>query len=46
MDLLTPVAMGYPGLFWGVALSRLLPAFINVGYFLSGKWKTRKLLID
>lgn len=46
MDLLTPVAMGYLGLFWGVALSRLLPAFINVGYFLSGKWKTRKLLID
>lgn len=38
--------MGYLGLFWGVALSRLLPAFINVGYFLSGKWKTRKLLTD
>jgi len=38
--------MGYLGLFWGVALSRLLPAFINVGYFLSGKWKTRKLLGD
>lgn len=38
--------MGYLGLFWGVALSRLLPAFINVGYFLSGKWRTRKLLTD
>lgn len=38
--------MGYLGLFWGVALSRLLPAFINVGYFISGKWKTRKLLTD
>lgn len=38
--------MGYLGLFWGVALSRLLPAIINVGYFLSGKWKTRKLLTD
>lgn len=38
--------MGYLGLFWGVALSRLLPAFINLGYFLSGKWKTRKLLTE
>lgn len=38
--------MGYIGLFWGVALSRSLPAIINVGYFLSGKWKTRKLLTD
>lgn len=38
--------MGYLGLFWGVALSRLLPAFINIGYFLSGKWKTRKLLTE
>lgn len=38
--------MGYLGLFWGVALSRLLPAFINIGYFVSGKWKTCKLLTD
>lgn len=38
--------MGYIGLFWGVSLSRLLPAFINIGYFASGKWKTRKLLTE
>lgn len=38
--------MGYLGLFWGVSLSRLLPAFINIGYFVSGKWKTRKLLVE
>lgn len=38
--------MGYLGLFWGVALSRVLPAIINIGYFVSGKWKTRKLLTE
>lgn len=38
--------MGYIGLFWGVATSRLLPAFINIFYFASGKWKNRRLLVD
>lgn len=37
--------LGYAGLFWGIACSRVLPAIISVGYFVSGKWKTRKLLV-
>lgn len=36
--------MGYWGLFWGVACSRILPAIIYIAYFISGKWKNRKLL--
>lgn len=36
--------MGYLGLFWGVACSRILPAVICIAYYISGKWKTRKLL--
>lgn len=36
--------MGYLGLWWGVACSRILPGCIVVGYYISGKWKTRKLL--
>jgi putative MATE family efflux protein len=38
--------MGYLGLWWGVACSRILPGCICIGYFLSGKWKTRKLLTE
>lgn len=38
--------MGYIGLFWGVACSRILPAFLCMAYYFSGKWKTRKLLVD
>ena len=38
--------MGYLGLFWGVACSRILPAFVCIAYYLSGKWKTRKLLTE
>ncbi len=38
--------MGYVGLWFGVATSRLPNAFITVLYFLSGKWKTRKLLTE
>lgn len=37
--------MGYLGLFWGVACSRILPAILCGAYYFSGKWKTRKLLI-
>ena len=36
--------MGYLGLFWGVATSRILPELLCAAYFFSGKWKTRKLL--
>lgn len=32
--------------FWGTALSRTLPAVICFAYFISGKWRTRKLLSD
>lgn len=38
--------MGYLGLWWGVACSRILPGCISLVYFLSGKWKTRKLLTE
>ncbi len=36
-------AIGY---FWGTALSRTLPALLVLVYFLSGKWRSRKLLSD
>ena len=38
--------MGYLGLFWGVACSRILPAVLCVAYYFSGKWKYRKLLTE
>lgn len=38
--------MGYLGLFWGVATSRILPGLLCASYFVSGKWKTRKLLTE
>lgn len=38
--------MGYLGLFWGVACSRILPAILCGAYFFSGKWRTRKLLTE
>lgn len=38
--------MGYLGLFWGVACSRILPAILCGAYYFSGKWKTRKLLTE
>ena len=38
--------MGYIGIWWGVACSRILPGCICVGYYVSGRWKTRKLLTD
>ena len=36
--------MGYEGLWWGVACSRIIPCLICIGYYFSGRWKTRKLL--
>lgn len=37
---------GVTSFFWGTALSRTIPGLICLAYFLSGKWKTRKLLTD
>lgn len=41
----TVFKMGYIGLFLGVATSRIIPSFINIGYYFSGKWKTRELFV-
>ena len=38
--------MGAVGFFIGTAWSRAIPAIICFGYFISGKWKTRKLLTE
>ena len=38
--------MGYMGLFWGVACSRILPGVLCGWYYFSGRWKTRKLLVE
>ena len=36
---------GYVGYFLAIACSRVLPGILCCGYFLSGKWRTRKLLV-
>lgn len=36
--------MGAIGYFWGTAFTQLLPGIIAMIYFVSGKWKKRKLL--
>lgn len=36
---------GYLAYFLGIACSRILPGFLCFGYFMSGKWRTRKLLV-
>lgn len=38
--------MGVVGFFYGNALARLGPTIVSSTYFFSGKWKTRKLLVD
>lgn len=38
--------MGVTGFFFGNALARLGPTLVSGCYFLSGKWKTRKLLVE
>lgn len=38
--------MGVVGFFFGNALARLGPTTVGTIYYLSGKWKTRKLLAD
>lgn len=43
---LNVIGLGETSFWWGTALSRFLPGCLCLGYFLSGKWKTRKLLSD
>ncbi|MBR4289019.1 MAG: MATE family efflux transporter [Oscillospiraceae bacterium] len=38
--------MGVAGFFYGNALARLGPVIVNSTYYFSGKWKTRKLLVE
>lgn len=40
------MGMGITGFFYGNAMARSIPAVICFLYFISGKWKTRKLLVD
>jgi len=36
--------MGINGYFWGISLSRMLPALLCVAYFYSGRWKNNRIL--
>ena len=38
--------LGAPAYFWGAALCQLIPGLTAMCYFLSGKWKTKKLLTE
>lgn len=38
--------MGVTGFFYGNALARLGPVSLSLWYYCSGKWKTRKLLVE
>lgn len=40
------MGMGAIGFFWGTAFSRTLPGAVCFAYFISGRWRTRKLLSD
>ena len=40
------LGVGETSYWWGTAFSRILPGLLCMAYFLSGKWKTRKLLSD
>lgn len=37
--------MGVTGFFLGNATARVIPGILGCAYFLSGKWKTRKLCL-
>ncbi len=37
---------GYESYWWGTAFARVLPGLLCFAYFMSGKWKTRKLLTE
>lgn len=38
--------MGYRGFFLGTAWSRAIPTLVCFAYFISGRWKNRRLLVD
>lgn len=38
--------VGQTSFWWGTAVSRFLPGCLCLAYFLSGKWKTRRMLSD
>ena len=40
------LGVGETSFWWGTAVSRFLPGVLCLWYFLSGKWKTRKMLSD
>jgi putative MATE family efflux protein len=40
------IKQGAQSYFWGAALCQLVPGLIAMGYYLSGKWKTKKLLTE
>lgn len=40
------LGLGAIGFFLGTACSRILPALLCFGYFLSGRWRARKLLAE
>ncbi|MCD7807192.1 MAG: MATE family efflux transporter [Lachnospiraceae bacterium] len=40
------MGMGVVGFFWGTAFSRTIPGLVCFLYFISGKWKERKLLTE
>lgn len=40
------LGVGQTSFWWGTAVSRFLPGCLCLWYFLSGKWKTRKMLSD
>ena len=40
------LGLGETSFWWGTAVSRFLPGCLCLWYFLSGRWKTRKMLSD
>lgn len=38
--------LGVIGYYYGAALCHLLPGLVSFGYYISGKWKTKKLLVE
>lgn len=43
---LNVLSVGETSFWWGTAVSRFLPGCLCLAYFLSGKWKVRKMLSD
>ena len=40
----TVVINGFEGIYWGQALSPIIPAFIGAAYFYSKRWKKKRLI--